>query len=269
MDEEMFTREPSKKSSGFSEIPEREMHGGSHSEKLMNETSAGESYRKKLRHGKKDNRLSKEEARKLKKQKRQGRKKIYKEAAIAAKARQTVIRNEDNNAGTDSMNAGITATEVIRKEAVMTDMPIIRRDGEQLLKTLLRINNPKRILEIGTCVGYSAIIMADNTEDDCHIFTCEIGRADYEMALANVDKSGFSQKITCFLCDATEKINEYTAAGETFDFVFMDAAKAQYIKWLPNITKLLVPGGILCYRDEVDRDEATICAAGGIGRRDH
>ena len=112
MDEEMFTREPSKKSSGFSEIPEREMHGGSHSEKLMNETSAGESYRKKLRHGKKDNRLSKEEARKLKKQKRQGRKKIYKEAAIAAKARQTVIRNEDNNAGTDSMNAGITATEV-------------------------------------------------------------------------------------------------------------------------------------------------------------
>lgn len=112
MDEEMFTREPSKKSSGFSEIPEREMHGGSHSEKLMNETSAGESYRKKLRHGKKDNRLSKEEARKLKKQKRQGRKKIYKEAAIAAKARQTVICNEDNNAGTDSMNAGITATEV-------------------------------------------------------------------------------------------------------------------------------------------------------------
>ena len=62
MDEEMFTREPSKKSSGFSEIPEREMHGGSHSEKLMNETSAGESYRKKLRHGKKDNRLTKEEA---------------------------------------------------------------------------------------------------------------------------------------------------------------------------------------------------------------
>ena len=112
MDEEIYTREPTKKSSGFSEIPEREMHGGSHSDKLMNETSASESYRKKLRHGKKDNSLTKEEARKLKRQKRQGRKKIYKEAAIAAKARETVIHNEDNNAGTDSLNAGITATEV-------------------------------------------------------------------------------------------------------------------------------------------------------------
>lgn len=157
--------------------------------------------------------------------------------------------------------------EEIRAKAAADKMPIIRRDGEQLLKTLLRINNPKRILEIGTCVGYSAIIMADNTEDDCHIFTCEIGRADYEMALANVDRSGFSQKITCFLCDATEKINEYTAAGETFDFVFMDAAKAQYIKWLPNITKLLVPGGILL-SDNILHDGDIVESRFAVERRD-
>jgi len=94
MDEEMYTRETSPKSSSkITETPEREMHGSSHSDKLKNETSAGESYRKKLRHGKKDNRLTKEEAKKARKQKRQGRKKIYKEAAISAKARQLIINN--------------------------------------------------------------------------------------------------------------------------------------------------------------------------------
>ena len=113
MDEEIFTREPAKESTNrITEAPDRDLHGSAHSDKLKNETTAGESYRKKLRHGKKDNRLTKEEAKKLKRQKRQGRKKIYKEAAIAAKARETVIKNEDNNSGTDSLNAGITATEI-------------------------------------------------------------------------------------------------------------------------------------------------------------
>lgn len=113
MNEEMYTREPSKKPSGkITEIPEKEMHGGTHSDKLKNETTAGENYRKKLRHGKKDNSLTKEEARKLKRRKRQGKKKIYKDAAVAAKTRKEIIRNEDENVGTDSLNAGIAVTEV-------------------------------------------------------------------------------------------------------------------------------------------------------------
>lgn len=157
--------------------------------------------------------------------------------------------------------------EEIRAQAVKDSMPIIRRDGEQLLKALLKMNNPKRILEIGTCVGYSAIIMAEGTEDDCHIYTCEIGKADYDMAVANVEKAGYSQKITCFLCDATDKINEYAEAGETFDFIFMDAAKAQYINWLPNITKLLKKGGVLL-SDNILHDGDIVESRFAVERRD-
>ena len=109
MDEEIYTRESPKESShrsgGRRVEPENVTSEKAHSDKLKNETTAGESYRKKLRHGKKDNRITKEEAKKARQRKKQGRAKIYKDAAIAAKARQTVIQNEDNNSGTDSLNA--------------------------------------------------------------------------------------------------------------------------------------------------------------------
>lgn len=157
--------------------------------------------------------------------------------------------------------------EEIRKEAVAENMPIIRRDGEQLLKTLLSEKKPKRILEVGTCIGYSAIIMADNTDAECHIYTMEIGKADYDKALENIGKAGYADKITCYLADATEKLREYVEAKETFDFVFMDAAKAQYINWLPDITKLLVPGGILL-SDNILHDGDIVESRFAVERRD-
>lgn len=110
MDEELYTRDSPKKSTKRVE-PENQTKQKAHADKLKNETSAGENYRKKLRHGKKDNALTKEEAKKLAKLQKQGRKKVYSEAAIASKARQTVIQNEDNNSGTDSLNAGLTVAE--------------------------------------------------------------------------------------------------------------------------------------------------------------
>ena len=82
-----------------------------HSDKLKNESAATESCRKKLRNGKKDNRITKDEARKLKRQRVQGRKKIYTEAAVEAKARQAIIQNEDDNVGTDALSMGLGAAE--------------------------------------------------------------------------------------------------------------------------------------------------------------
>lgn len=157
--------------------------------------------------------------------------------------------------------------EEIRKEAVASDMPIIRRDGEQLLKSILKMKNPARILEIGTCVGYSAIIMASVTDKECHIDTLEIGKADYEMALANIERAGYSGKITCFLCDAGDKLKEYVAAGTKFDFIFMDAAKAQYINWLPDVTKVLGPGGVLL-SDNILHDGDIVESRFAVERRD-
>jgi len=163
--------------------------------------------------------------------------------------------------------ANSTLIEEIRDEAVSSQMPIIRRDGEQLLKTILRLKKPRRILEIGTCVGYSAIIMASSTDEDCHIYTVEIGKADYDMALANVHKAGYDGRITCFLGDATDTLHEYVNEGAHFDFVFMDAAKGQYINWLPDITKLLDEGGVLL-SDNILHDGDIVESRFAVERRD-
>lgn len=79
--------------------------------KLKSEASARKSYRKKLRYGKKDNTLTVEDARKLRRMKKQGRKKIYKETVAANTVRNAGNQNEDKNGSTDSLNAGITAAE--------------------------------------------------------------------------------------------------------------------------------------------------------------
>ena len=157
--------------------------------------------------------------------------------------------------------------EEIRKEAVAADMPIIRRDGEQLLKSILKLNKPKRILEIGTCVGYSAIIMADITEPDCHIHTVEIGENDYGIAIKNIAAAGYCDKISCRLADATDVLKEYAENDEQFDFVFMDAAKAQYINWLPYVTKILRSGGVLL-SDNVLHDGDIVQSRFAVDRRD-
>lgn len=157
--------------------------------------------------------------------------------------------------------------ERIRKEAVASDMPIIRRDGEQLLKSILKLNDPGRILEIGTCVGYSAIVMAASTASDCHIYTVEIGKNDYELALKNIEEAGYSGKITCRHADASDVLKEYSEGNECFDFIFMDAAKAQYINWLPYVTKILRSGGVLL-SDNVLHDGDIVESRFAVERRD-
>lgn len=105
MNEEKYTRDAKKESSRKKRVePENKTRKKSHADKLKNETSAGESYRKKLRYGKKDNALTVEEAKKLRKMKKQGRKKIYAETAAVDTVRRTGIRNEDDNVGTEALD---------------------------------------------------------------------------------------------------------------------------------------------------------------------
>ena len=112
MNEEKYTRNPVKKSTKSREKKdEGRTAEKKHGSKLKNETSANKSYREKLRYGKKDNSLTVDEAKKLRKMKKQGRRKIYKDQAVAASVRKTAIRNEDNNSGTDSLNAGLAVAE--------------------------------------------------------------------------------------------------------------------------------------------------------------
>lgn len=114
MDEELFTRDSPKKSTRRRVEPENTAKEKSMGDKLKNETSAADSYRKKLRHGKADNRMTAEEAKKLKKQRKQGRKKAYAEVAATQKVRNQITKsNEDDNAGVDAIAYGIEATEVV------------------------------------------------------------------------------------------------------------------------------------------------------------
>ena len=112
MDEEKYTRDSAKKSTGNKGKDEKSRTAEKkHGSKLKNEASANKSYRDKLRYGKKDNHISAGEEKQLRRMKKQGRRKIYRETAAADTIRKSVIRNEDDNSGTDSLNAGIAVTE--------------------------------------------------------------------------------------------------------------------------------------------------------------
>ena len=152
-----------------------------------------------------------------------------------------MIENERITDYLDSLCPGNSSIlEQIRKEAKAADIPMIRRDGEPFLKVLLAMKQPASILEIGTCTGYSALLMAENST--AQITTLEIGEADYRKACENIRRAGYADRIHCIHTDATDYLE---TCRERFDFVFMDAAKAQYIHWLPKVTELLLPGGIL------------------------
>lgn len=120
--------------------------------------------------------------------------------------------------------------------------PIVQKSTEQLIVTLLKILKPHRVLEIGTAVGYSAILMADNLPKDSSIVTVERYKKHADIAVDNVFASGYEKKIRVIEGEAAEVLS-WLDGG--FDFVFLDAAKGQYIEFLPDIMRLLNPGGVL------------------------
>ncbi|MBD5545455.1 MAG: O-methyltransferase [Lachnospiraceae bacterium] len=122
-----------------------------------------------------------------------------------------------------------------------TDVPIIRKEMQSLLKTLLVMNKPKQILEVGTAIGFSALLMAE-AAPKAHITTIEKYEKRIPLAKENFERFGKDGQITLLEGDAAQILKELTG---TYDFVFMDAAKGQYIHFLPEVLRLLNPGGIL------------------------
>lgn len=143
----------------------------------------------------------------------------------------------------DSMDPGCTPfLEDLAKKAEEENIPIIRRSARSLLKVLLAMNRPHRILEVGTAVGFSAILMAQYGPDGCRITTIENYDKRIREAGENIRASGFQDQITLIEGDAGSILKSLT---DPFDFVFMDAAKGQYIVWLDDVLRLLAPGGVL------------------------
>lgn len=130
--------------------------------------------------------------------------------------------------------------EKLRERAEAEGVPIIRREMESFIRVLLKMKAPKAILEIGAGVGYSAIFMAMNT--DCHITTIENYEERIVQARANIEETGMQDRITLIEDDAA---NVLPTLEGPYDMIFLDAAKGQYITFLPDILRLLPEGGIL------------------------
>lgn len=143
----------------------------------------------------------------------------------------------------NSMDAGHTeALERLEQEALRTFVPIIRREMQSFLKVFLMMQRPKRILEVGTAIGFSALFMAEYAPDDCRITTIENYEKRIPAARCNFEKAGRSDQITLLEGDAAEVLK---TLEEPYDFIFMDAAKGQYLHFLPEILRLMHQGSVL------------------------
>lgn len=121
--------------------------------------------------------------------------------------------------------------------------PIIKPEVADFMKVILTIQKPKEILEIGTAVGYSAMLMSGFLEEEGKITTIERFPYMSEIAKKNIKRAGLEDKIEIIEGDAAGVLT--TLEEEKYDVVFMDCAKGQYINFLPDCIRVLKPGGIL------------------------
>ena len=153
--------------------------------------------------------------------------------------------------------------EKIEQEALAADVPIIRREMQSFLEVLLLMKKPMRVLEVGTAVGFSALLMSDYLPEGGHITTIENYEKRIPIARENFRRAGKEDRITLIEGDATEVL---ARLEETYDFIFMDAAKGQYIHYLPDVLRLLAPGGCLV-SDNVMQDGDIIESRFAVERR--
>lgn len=121
--------------------------------------------------------------------------------------------------------------------------PIIKPEVADFMKVLLSLIKPAQILEIGAAVGYSSLLMSEFLDENGHITTIERFPYMFNIAKNNIEKSGLESKITLLEGDAAEILP--TLTEETYDLIFMDCAKGQYINFLPECIRLLKPNALL------------------------
>lgn len=153
--------------------------------------------------------------------------------------------------------------EAIEREALDSYVPIIRKEMQSFLKVLLTIQKPMSILEVGTAVGFSALLMSENAPDGCEITTIENYEKRIPIARENFRRAGRESQITLIEGDAFEVMKDLAGC---YDFIFMDAAKGQYIHYLPEVMRLLKEGGTLV-SDNVLQDGDIIESRFAVERR--
>lgn len=152
--------------------------------------------------------------------------------------------------------------DALRQQAEADGVPILRVETEAFLRTLLAAKQPDRILEIGTAIGYSALCMARSSS--AHIVTIESYDKRIPLAKSTFVKSGIAERVTLIHGDAGEVLK---ALEPSFDFVFLDAAKGQYLRWLPEILRLMEPGALLL-ADNVLQEQTVLESRFTVERRE-
>ena len=143
----------------------------------------------------------------------------------------------------NSMNADdVGIVGVIEKEALEQDVPIIRKETKDWMKTMLCIKKPQAVLEVGTAVGFSAIYMSQYLPEGSRITTIEKWEPRIQQARINFKRAQVEDMITLLEGDAADVLKELDGS---YDFIFMDAAKGQYIHFLPDVIRLLAKDGVL------------------------
>ena len=143
----------------------------------------------------------------------------------------------------NSLDPGNTEfLENLEKDTLSSGVPIIRREMQSFIKVLLAVKKPKRILEVGTAVGFSTLLMCEYGLPDLEITTIENYEKRIPVAKENFLRAGRNGQITLLEGDAGQILKELEGK---YDLIFMDAAKGQYIHWLEDVIRLLAPEGIL------------------------
>lgn len=175
-----------------------------------------------------------------------------------------MIIEERMKAYINSLDSGNTPLlDRIEQEAIESYVPIIRKEMQNLLKVILAMKQPKNILEVGSAIGFSAILMGQYTNADCRITTIEKYEKRIPIAKENFKRADMEKRITLLEGDALEVM---ARLSEQYDVIFMDAAKGQYINFLPQVRRLLANGGILI-SDNVLQDGDIIESRYAVTRR--
>lgn len=152
----------------------------------------------------------------------------------------------------------------IEQEALQGGEPIIRPQTQSLLRFLLALHRPMSILEVGCAVGFSALFMSEYAPGDCRITTIEKVERRIRTAKENFRQAGKDGGITLLEGDAADILKELE---DPYDMIFMDAAKGQYLNFLPDVLRLLAPGGLLV-SDNVLQDGSILESRFAVERRD-
>lgn len=172
--------------------------------------------------------------------------------------------DERMNVFIDSLDTGNTPLlDEIEREAKETNVPIIRTQMQSLLKFLLALHEPASILEVGCAIGFSALLMSEYAPAGCKVTTIEKYEKRIPIAKRNFERAGKEKDIVLLEGDAADILRKLSGS---YDLIFMDAAKGQYIHFLPDVLRLMPEGGILV-SDNVLQDGDIIESRFAVTRR--